>query len=280
MSFKSLFILFFFCTFSYQYAISSTVILSFNIRYDNPNDGENAWPNRKEKVANTILFHNADIIGLQEVLKHQLEDLEHLLPEKYSWEGVGRTDGKEKGEYSPIFYNKEKFEKLESETFWLSETPYKIGSKGWDAALPRIVTWIKFKERESGKEFYVFNTHFDHRGDTARMESAKLIVSKIEEIADNFPVVLTGDFNVEPSSEPYQILVQNLTNVQTISKLPWVGSEGTFNGFDNPSNEWRAIDFIFVKGNLEVDKAGTLSTSWDGFYASDHFPIFAEIEPL
>lgn len=278
MNFKSSFliILGIFCFM--EPGFNSTVVLSFNIRYDNPNDGENAWPNRKEKVANTILFHDADIIGMQEVLKHQLEDLEKLLPKNYAWQGVGRTDGKEAGEYAPIFYNRDKLTKQESETFWLSENPDEIGSRGWDAALPRIVTWIKFKDKKSGKEFFVFNTHFDHRGDKARAESAKLIIEKINEIANGLPTILTGDFNVEPSSRPYQLLAKEMTDIRTISKLPYVGSKGTFNGFDNPSNEWRAIDFIFIKGKITVLKAATLSTSWNGLYASDHFPIYAKIE--
>lgn len=254
----------------------STVILSFNIRYDNPNDGENAWVNRKEKVANTILFHNADIIGMQEVLNHQIKDLEKLLPKKYAWEGVGRTDGKKAGEYSPIFYNKEKFKVLKCETYWLSENSNTSGSRGWDAALPRIVTWVKFKEKVSGKEFFVFNTHFDHIGEIAQAESAKLIIAKLEKIAGNNLSIVTGDFNVEPTSEPYRILTHQLTDVRTVSALPWMGSHGTFNGFDNPPEDWKAIDFIFIKGSIEIKKAGTLSTSWDGKYASDHFPVFME----
>lgn len=252
-------------------------ILSFNIRYDNPKDGINAWPNRKEKVVNTLLFHEADIIGMQEALQHQIEDIEKLLPPNYTWEGVGRTDGKEKGEYSPIFYNADKFKLVEKSTFWLSETPEMPGTKGWDAALPRIVTWLKLKDKNSGKVFFVFNTHFDHRGELARQESAKLIVKQVSEIVGNFPVILLGDFNANPSSEPYRILTQELTDARMATELPWSGSEGTFNGFGNPPDKWKVIDFIFIKGGVEVLKAGTLSTSWDGQFVSDHFPVFAKI---
>lgn len=256
---------------------TSLNLLSFNIRYDNPDDGENAWPNRKDKVANTILFHEADIIGMQEALKHQIKDLEKLLPKNFAWIGVGRTNGKQKGEYCPIFYNQEKYDVLEKGTFWLSKTPNEPGSVGWDAALPRIVTWVKFREKGLGKDFFVFNTHFDHKGHEARVESAKLLLLKINLIVGELPTFVTGDFNVEPTSEAYQILDRNLEDVSKTTLLPWWGSTTTFNGFILLPAYWKTIDYIFTKGIVEVKKAGTLSTSWEGKYASDHFPIFAKI---
>jgi endonuclease/exonuclease/phosphatase family metal-dependent hydrolase len=148
-------------------------VMTFNIRYDEPRDKENAWPNRKELVASMIRFHHADLVGLQEALKRQLDDLEKLLPE-YAWVGVGRGDGKTEGEYSAILYRKIRFTYLASSTFWLSETP-DVASMGWDAAYPRIVTWVKLKDNRTSKTFFHFNTHFDNRGVLAREESSKLL---------------------------------------------------------------------------------------------------------
>jgi endonuclease/exonuclease/phosphatase family metal-dependent hydrolase len=152
--------------------------MSFNIRYDEPRDGVNAWSNRKTKVGDVIRFHKADLVGVQEALLSQLRDLERMLPD-FEWCGVGRTDGKESGEYSAILYRKARFQLLECKTFWLSETPDKPGSMGWDAAYPRIVTWARFRDHGSGRTFFHFNTHFDHRGQKARVESAALILTKI-----------------------------------------------------------------------------------------------------
>ena len=183
-------------------------IMTFNIRYNNPADGENAWSHRKGLVKSVIQFHQANIFGVQEALKEQMSDLENSLPE-FSWFGVGRDDGKEAGEYSAIFYKKDRFDLLEHDTFWLSETPDILGSMGWDAACVRIVTWGHFKDNISGKDFFHFNTHFDHRGEAARENSCELVVKKIKEIADETPAILTGDFNFPPSSPLYSILVKN-----------------------------------------------------------------------
>ncbi|HKG22279.1 MAG TPA: endonuclease/exonuclease/phosphatase family protein, partial [Blastocatellia bacterium] len=154
-------------------------VMSFNIRYNNAEDKENAWPNRKRMAASMFRFHHVDIAGIQEALKGQIDDLELLLP-GFAWCGVGRSDGKAEGEFSAILYRKERFKLLESSTFWLSETPEVAGSKGWDASLPRIVTWARFRDTQSKQTFFVFNTHFDHRGSRARAESARLLLARIE----------------------------------------------------------------------------------------------------
>jgi len=146
-------------------------VMTWNIRYDNPGDGENAWPHRKDWVAEIIRREKADIIGLQEVLKGQLDDLTQRLPEMVAY-GVGRDDGKMKGEYAPILYRRDRFELLDKSTFWLSKTPDVSGSKDWDAALTRIASWVKLKDKQTGKVFYFINTHFDHRGAEARLQSA------------------------------------------------------------------------------------------------------------
>ena len=161
-------------------------IMTFNIRYNTAADSLNAWPYRKDKVASQVLFHEAHILGVQEALHDQVVDLQQRLPQ-YKYAGVGRDDGKEKGEYSAIFYDTTRLQVLQTKTFWLSETPEVPGSKSWDAAITRIVTWIKFRDKKTKKIFFAFNTHFDHIGQVARRESAKILLQKVKEIAGATP---------------------------------------------------------------------------------------------
>ncbi len=181
-------------------------IVSFNIRYNTPNDGVNAWPNRAEMVTGLLQFHEADIFGLQEALYEQITDIQKELPD-HEWFGVGRDDGKKRGEFSPIFYNKSKFILIKHGNFWLSENCGEPGL-GWDAACNRIVAWGKFQSKVTGKQFLVFNTHFDHSGNEARKNSAFLIRDKIKEISNEqgLPVILTGDFNLAPESGPIGLI--------------------------------------------------------------------------
>lgn len=259
-------------------------IMTFNIRYNNPNDGENAWPNRKDMVASVIHFHHADLVGVQEALKGQMLDLEDRLPE-FAWFGVGRDDGKEAGEYSAIFYNKQRFELLEQNTFWLSETPQILGSIGWDAACVRIVTWGHFRDKKTGAKFYHFNTHFDHRGPAARENSANLIVKKIKEIAGDSPVMLTGDFNFPPTSPLYSIITAIqpddnrviLYDALKASKQPPHGPDWSSHGWRPKGKPGQKIDYIFVTKDVNVLQHGVLSDEWNGRYPSDHLPVLAEI---
>ncbi len=257
-------------------------IMSFNIRYANPGDRENAWANRKEMAAETIRFYEIDIAGLQEALHSQVEDLEAKLVE-YGWFGVGRDDGQRKGEYTPIFYLKSRFKVLEQSTFWLSETPEVPGKLGWDAVCPRIVTWGKFKDRSTGKVLFVFNTHFDHVGEKARSQSAELLLAKIEEMAGSFPVVLTGDFNCTVDDAPYSLLTRNregrrsLTDAFKLSQTNPYGSTQTFNGFSNELRPDYRIDFIFVCDISKVLRYGVISEKWNGRFVSDHYPVLAEM---
>ncbi len=257
-------------------------LMSFNIRYNNPGDSLDAWPFRKEYVASQILFHEVDYLGVQEALHGQMEDLQQRLKE-YKYIGGGRDDGKTKGEYSAIFYKVERLQPVNSGMFWLSQTPLIKGSIGWDAHLPRIVTWAKFKDLQTGKIFFAFNTHFDHEGQQARRESAKLLLEKVKQIAGNYPAIVTGDFNAYPASEPIQIITdeanpRRLTDARRISALPHYGPTGTFNGFKNKELGNEPIDYIFLKGEWKVKKHATLSQTWGGRFASDHFAIFAALE--
>jgi endonuclease/exonuclease/phosphatase family metal-dependent hydrolase len=256
-------------------------VLTFNIRFDNPKDAPNDWPNRKEKVTSQILFHEADIIGIQEALHAQLLDMEKGLP-GYKYTGVARDDGKQKGEYSCIFYNTNRLELLASETFWLSETPTVAGSKSWDAAITRVVTWAKFKDRKTKKVFYHFNTHFDHMGQVARRESAKLLLKAVDSIAGKTPAVITGDFNAKPQDEPIRVIVDEsnplkLIDSKAVSAAAHFGPNGTFNAFQTREQADQPIDYIFLKGNWKVAQHATLSQTWGGLFSSDHFPVFARL---
>ncbi|GAP70739.1 metal-dependent hydrolase, endonuclease/exonuclease/phosphatase family [Bacteroidales bacterium 6E] len=261
----------------FQTSAQDMNIVSYNIRYNTPNDGVNAWPNRIEMVTGLLKFHDADIFGLQEALIGQIEDISTRMP-SFKWFGTGRDDGKMGGEFSPIFYNSEKFELVDNGQFWLSETPDKP-SKGWDAALNRICTWGKFKSKASGAQFFVFNTHFDHIGDTARANSAILIQDKISELSGNtkLPVILTGDFNLTPETLPIQLMKRKMLDSYEVSENPAYGPVGTFNAFkrDHPLNG--RIDYVFVNDKVRVHKYGALTDSWDNRYPSDHLPLLVKI---
>ena len=256
-------------------------VLTFNIRYNTKNDSLNAWPYRKDNAASQIKFHTVHILGVQEALHEQVMDLGQSLS-RYKYVGVGRDDGKTKGEYSAIFYDTTRLKLIESSTFWLSLTPEVPGSKGWDANITRIVTWAKFRDLSNKKIFFVFNTHFDHIGQEARRESAKLIKQKVKDIAGTTPVIITGDFNAHPSDEPIKILVdendQNkFIDTKAVSVTPHYGPQGTFNGFGSKERDSEPIDFIFIKGKWKVLQHATLSQSWGGRFSSDHFPVFAKL---
>lgn len=250
----------------------NTNFMTFNIRYNTERDGINKWDNRKDHAAEMVKFYDVDFCGMQEALIGQINDLQARLPE-YEHFGLGRDDGKEKGEFSPIFYKKTKYKLLKQETFWLSETPEKP-SKGWDANLPRIVTWGYFKDLKTKKKFYVFNTHYDHIGQIARAESSKLVLKKIKEIASNENTILMGDFNASPSDEPIKIIMTGLTETSSISQTPHFGPESSFTGFEAKEQEGRKIDHVFVNNpKLKVLKHATLSNTWGGLFASDHHPV-------
>lgn len=248
-------------------------ILSYNIRYDNPNDGENQWVFRRERIVSYIKEINPDIIGMQEVLDQQLVFLDTTLKE-FSYIGVGREDGKKKGEYSPILYNYKSLTLIKTDTFWLSETPAVV-SVGWDAALERICTYALFKHNYTGQQFWVFNTHFDHIGEEARIQSASLIYENIKALnINNFPVIITGDFNLTPDTRPIKILQNSFQDVlQTMNAD--IDNYGTFTGFNRTTNGKNRIDYIFQKG-LKTEKANHvwLKTSAGG-WASDHHPVQA-----
>ena len=250
-------------------------VITYNIRLDIQSDGENRWDNRKEMLTGQVLFHEPDFLGVQEALPNQMNYLAKALTQ-YAFIGEGR-DGENKGEYSAIFYNTTKYKVIEEGTFWLSETPDKV-SKGWDAAYNRICTYGLFEDKNSGAKIYIFNTHFDHVGNQARINSAKLILEKISEINKlGIPFVLMGDFNLEEGSESIQLLSDHLNDSKTIAKTVF-GPNGTFNAFEFTKPVVKRIDYIFVpQSGVAVNKYAVLSDSKDCRYPSDHLPVYIEL---
>lgn len=250
-------------------------IATFNIRWDNPKDEGNLWKDRVTQVLQLIRFHEIGIVGTQETLAHQLLAINEGLG--FASIGVGRDDGAEKGEFSPIHYDPKRYSVEKSGTFWLSPSP-DVPSKGWDAALPRICTWGKFRSSE-GQYFFVFNVHYDHIGQQAREESSKLVLAKIEEInTEKLPVIWMGDFNVSPENPAYRVILKDKSwkDTRLISKLPSYGPRGTFTGFDWERLPTDIIDHIFVLGKIEVVRHGILSDHYGKKYPSDHFPVLVE----
>lgn len=251
-------------------------IATYNIRYDSPADPI-LWTVRKEKVANLLRRQAPDIFGVQEAMAHQSADLQALLP-TYARYGVGRDDGKAAGEQTTIFYQKEKFELLRSGTFWLSETPEVPGSRNWDAAITRICSWGAFQVKKSGEQFFVFNTHFDHRGEVARVESMQLIREKIAELAGAAPFVLLGDFNFEPEEAPYRV-VQDWAVQDVFLAAEKTTSNGpcTWTGFAVEGAECNRIDYIFASENWSVKSCAILDENDGTYFPSDHLPVVAEL---
>lgn len=248
-------------------------VMSYNIRYASPNDGPNLWQKRKDEMINILRKIKPNVIGLQEVVHTQLIDIKEGMNE-YSFLGVGREDGKKKGEYSPIFYNNKELKLLESNTFWLSETPDQI-SVGWDAALERVCSYARFFQIKSGKEFWVFNTHFDHIGNLARANAVELILSKIKYLnKTEIPVIITGDFNLEPQEEPIKIIQSFFQDVQeNLSKE--APNYGTFTGFNVKTFGERRIDYIFQKGFDLIHADHPWLKTKDKLWVSDHHPVLA-----
>ena len=252
-------------------------VMSYNIRLDVASDGENRWEARKEKITGLMRFYAPDFIGGQEVMHHQLLFIKKELP-GFEHIGVGRDDGKEKGEYSAIFYNAALFEVQQQATFWLSPTPDTV-SKGWGANINRVCTYGLFKHKKTKELFWVVNTHFDHQSVLARAESAKLIMTKIAAFnkKKNYPVVLMGDLNAQPADEPVLHISSIMSNARVISQEPPYGGIDTWNAFQFSKKPSGCIDYIFVStGNRwTVRKFATLTDSYDMKYPSDHFPVMA-----
>lgn len=253
-------------------------VLSFNIRYGTADDGINAWPHRKEMVYDAIRRQDSDFVGLQEALRFQIDAIREALPE-YDEVGVGRDDGKEKGEYSAILYKPERWQVADSGTFWLSDTPEAPGSTSWGNEITRIATWARFVEKKTGRAVWLFNTHFDHISQYSREKSAELLASRIADRDPDDPVIVTGDFNAGEDNPVIQFL-KNRSPVDLVDTFrvlhPDADAVGTGGGFEG-RRDGPKIDYVFVEPDVRVGQAGIIRDNRDGRYPSDHFPVYAEI---
>jgi endonuclease/exonuclease/phosphatase family metal-dependent hydrolase len=256
-------------------------VMTFNIRYDNPGDSINAWPNRVAIVCGLLRNEKPDLLGLQEALWYQYEEIDSAIS-GYSSVSRGRDDGRKMGEMNSVFYNINRFDYVRDSTFWLSETPNRPGSKGWGASLPRIVTWVELKEKTSQKPLYYFNTHFAHDSDSARMMSAGILLKAVKRIAGKNRFVITGDFNMSPQSKAYTILMEKsssraiLQDSYLISQVKPEGPAYTTNSFrDTPGRN--RIDYIFVRRGMKVLSTSVIVKKEGPVFVSDHWPYKAVI---
>ena len=271
------FILILFC-FSLVVSCSSppTKMMTYNIRYDNPNDGDNWWDLRKDEVVELIKNYNPDFIGLQEALPNQTAFIAEKL-DAYHYIGHGRDGVGTNSEGAPIFYNKARYDLIESETIWLSETPDTI-SRGWDAALNRIVTYGVFQDKTNNQSVHIFNAHFDHMGELARFKSAELLVNYMRtNNLSNKQVVLMGDFNALPTESPIQLLTKELEDSYNTKGVPVEGPTGTFNAFDTNATATKRIDYIFTKNVVVKSYRCIDDRRANDLHVSDHFALIIEM---
>ena len=256
--------------------------LSFNIRFDNPKDGENAWPNRKEMVGQWVKSESPDVIGLQEALRHQIDDIKKIAT-AYSEYGVGRDDGKSRGEHCTILYLKKRFslDKSDCGTFWFSDTPEKIASKSWGNEIPRICTWARFIEKKTDKGFYVYNVHYDHRSQPSRLGASELIIQRISKRKrSNDPIILMGDFNASENNPAIKIFKDEPLNLVDTFRVvkPDEKMVKTFHGFRGGSFSGGKIDHVFMLPKIgKVSSAEIVRFNKDKRYLSDHYPVRAKL---
>ncbi|GAA5506683.1 endonuclease/exonuclease/phosphatase family protein [Novipirellula caenicola] len=263
------------------FADDMTRLMTYNIRYLNPNDGPDHWDHRVDAVAETI--KSADIIGLQEATRKQIDDLANRLPE-FQWYGVGRSDGKDGGEFSPVFWRRDQFDVTRKGTFWLGPDPQAVGKNAWGANLPRICSWVEIQSKHNATQMLLMNTHFDHQSATARENSAKLMRTKAAELRGQLPVVMMGDLNATPDSPPLKNLLAEtgegvtFLDASKLSKSEPTGPRGTFNGFKAIRADFK-IDFILLSDRrIDVVNHQTLDPKTEnGRFASDHLPIMINV---
>ena len=275
---KKYFILILLIFLSLQYLYSQTLeVMTYNIKYDNPNDGENSWDFRKAEMATLLQKYYPHVIGTQEGLYHQLVYLDSCLV-NYCFVGVGRKDGQKGGEFAAIFYDSTKIKLLSQNTFWLSESG-DTASVGWDAALERICTTALFEWKETKQKFWVFNAHYDHIGEKAREMSSELILERIKKVnSEKLPLILIGDLNSEPKSQAIAVLNSQLKDGRLISKKKPSGPYGTFNDFKKEITEEKRIDYIFISGFKVLTYKHIDDKKENGFQVSDHYPVLMKAE--
>ena len=261
---------------------SPVTVMSFNLRFGTADDGEDSWAYRRDLVVEVIREQAPDVLGTQEALRFQLDELATALPE-YAELGVGRDDGGTGGEYAAILFRSARFAVAEQGTFWFSDSPEKAGSVGWSARLPRICTWARLLERSSGRAFYVYNVHWDHESQESREKSARLLLSRIRQRASADPVVVTGDFNAGEDNPAMLLLTGRVDSARAPRLrdsfrvvLPDATEVGTFHGFEGVTSGAK-IDGVFISDEWEVERAAIIRTSRAGRYPSDHFPVVSTL---
>ncbi len=251
-------------------------VMSFNVRYGTAGDGEDHWNKRKEMLFSTIQAFDPDLLGTQELLAFQGDYLRKQLP-AYEFFGAGRDDGKRMGEFTAVYFKKERFERLDGGHYWLSETPEEVGSKSWDAAITRMVTWVKLRDRKGGATFYYLNTHWDHKGEQARRASAKLMQNRIAALGKDATVIVTGDFNTNEDGESYKTLLGGEPKLLDSYRMAYptrTANEASFHGFKGGRAGSR-IDWILHTPQLTTTEAAIVHTNQDNRYPSDHYPVTA-----
>lgn len=250
---------------------------TFNVRWANPDDGEHRWELRRERLFALLRSWGPDVLGLQEPLLPQLDAIRHVLPD-YESVAVGREDGLEAGEFCPVFYRASRLERLETGTFWFSETPDSAGSLGWGSRHPRICTWVRLREREGGEAFYVYNVHWDHESQQARDNSALILLDRIRQRSVNDPVIVLGDFNAETSNPAVARLAAPDSPVPVSALTPeQISRSGTFHGFTGETSE-TPIDHILLSPEWAVADAEVLRGDGLRPFPSDHFPLAATLQ--
>ena len=253
---------------------SELKVMSYNIRMGIGKDGTNAWEYRCPATIAMLNAQMPDVFGVQEAFDFQIAFIKEYCP-IYKSAGVGRDDGKKKGEHMSIFWNKKKVKMLRWGTFWLSETP-DVPSKGWDSRYPRTATWALMKDKKTGKKFYFVNTHLDHRGVEAQKNGLKLIVDRIQSInPKGYPMVLTGDFNIKPDNTALVELDKRMVSTRKVA--PKTDQHNTFNGWSNKETD-KIIDYIYISGFSACLEYQTVTEKYaERPFVSDHYPIFARL---
>jgi endonuclease/exonuclease/phosphatase family metal-dependent hydrolase len=252
-------------------------VMAYNLRFASTSK-PNAWPDRRPIMVDCLKAADPDIIGTQEGVYHQLKDLENDL-QQYRWIGTGREGGS-RGEFMAIFYKKDRFEPLEFDHFWLSDTPEVIGSSTWGNSVKRMVTWVRFKDRLSAKEFYLVNTHFDHQVQASREKSAELLLARVKKLDPNLPLIITGDFNAKAgANKAYEILTTEnwLTDTWNSAKEKRGEVVATFNNFRQKIPGDNRIDWILTRNVDAPAWIEIVTCEKDGQYPSDHFPVYTEL---
>lgn len=252
-------------------------VMTFNIRFDSPTDGANRWRHRRDFVAE-LIAGQADLAGLQEARRCPLGWLNRHL-RGFRWVGVGRANGRRRGEYSPIFFRTARFRSLDRGTFWLSSRPDEPGSRSWGSSVARIATWVRLRDRTTGQDLVMVNTHLDHRSAEARAEGAKLIARRLTDLAGDLPVIVTGDFNDGPGGDAHRLLTDDfgLVDARQASASGHAGPDSTWTGF-KAVKAGRVIDFILTSPQITVTSHRSLEAVRDGRFASDHLPVVAVVE--